>query len=119
MKRHKALSVLFSISLLPLSLSVSLSLCLSVSLSLCLCLSVSLSLCLSVSLSLCLSVSLSLCLSLSLALLVQELLSGDASMQDAATLRNRLWLFSQRCQQADMELGDVLVWCRAHMNASM
>ena len=49
MKCHKALSVLFSISLLPLSLSV--------------CLSVSLSLCLSVSLSLCLSLSLSLSLS--------------------------------------------------------
>jgi hypothetical protein len=52
--------VIFTVSSisLSLSLSISLSLCLSVSLSLCL--SVSLSLCLSVSLSLCLSVSLSL-----------------------------------------------------------
>ena len=47
-----------------------------------------------------------------------DMLCGDANKQDAETLRARLLLFSQRCQQPDMELGDVLLWCRAEMSSA-
>ena len=48
----------------------------------------------------------------------KDLLCGDATKQDAETLRARLLLFSQRCHQPDMELGDVLLWCRAEMSSA-